>query len=78
MKHDMTFYGSVTIGERGQVVVPSDAREELGLKPGDKLLAFKAPMGEGVVLAKPEAFEKHLADMNQHINSMRQRVKKEK
>jgi AbrB family looped-hinge helix DNA binding protein len=34
------FYGSVTVSERGQVVIPSDARRDFGIKTGDKLLVF--------------------------------------
>ena len=30
----------VTLGERGQVVIPAQIRDRLGLKPGDKLMAF--------------------------------------
>jgi AbrB family looped-hinge helix DNA binding protein len=30
----------VTLGERGQVVIPAAMREQLGLQPGDKLMAF--------------------------------------
>lgn len=33
-------YGSATIGERGQIVIPAEARQELALEPGDKLLVF--------------------------------------
>ncbi len=31
------FYGSVTIGERGQIVIPAEARKNHSLAPGDKL-----------------------------------------
>lgn len=34
------FYGSVTVSERGQVVIPSAARKDFGIKTGDKLLVF--------------------------------------
>ncbi|MCC6685546.1 MAG: AbrB/MazE/SpoVT family DNA-binding domain-containing protein [Fimbriimonadaceae bacterium] len=37
------FYGSVTVGERGQVVIPAEARTEMGIKPGDKLLVMRDP-----------------------------------
>jgi len=32
------FYGSATVGERGQVVLPASARKRLGLAKGDKML----------------------------------------
>lgn len=43
IKHDLLhgepkFWGSISVGERGQVVIPAKARELLKLKKGDKLL----------------------------------------
>ena len=46
------FHGSVTVGERGQVVIPASVREKLGISPGDKLLVFAPPTGHGVFFAK--------------------------
>jgi len=37
------FYGSVTVSERGQIVIPVDARKDFGIKTGDKLLVFGDP-----------------------------------
>jgi AbrB family looped-hinge helix DNA binding protein len=37
------FYGSVTVGERGQIVIPAHARRDFGIKTGDKLLVFGDP-----------------------------------
>lgn len=34
------FFGSVTVGERGQIVIPKKAREVFKIKPGDQLLMF--------------------------------------
>lgn len=33
-----TFYGVATIGPKGQIVIPVDARNRLGVKPGDKIV----------------------------------------
>lgn len=33
-----TFYGTVTVSERGQIVIPTDARRDFGIHTGDKLL----------------------------------------
>lgn len=32
--------GTVTVGPKGQVVVPSEVREQMGIAPGDKLVAL--------------------------------------
>lgn len=39
------FYGSVTVGERGQVVIPAQARRDHGIAPGDKLIVLGSPDG---------------------------------
>lgn len=39
------FYGSVTVGERGQIVVPARARRDHGIAPGDKLIVLGSPDG---------------------------------
>jgi len=50
------FYGTTTVGERGQVVIPAQARRELGIDAGDKLLVFQDPVASGaLVLLKTEA-----------------------
>jgi AbrB family looped-hinge helix DNA binding protein len=46
------FYDVATVGERGQVVIPSEARKALGIKAGDKLIALEGPMGSSIVFFK--------------------------
>lgn len=46
------FFGSVTVGERGQVVIPADARKALLIEPGDRLLVLRHPTNHGLVLTK--------------------------
>ena len=45
-------YGTTTVSERGQIVVPAEARRELGIKCGTKLLVFRSGSagGRGLVL----------------------------
>ena len=38
--HNTSPMDMVTLGERGQVVIPAATRDRLGLKPGDKLMVF--------------------------------------
>ena len=48
-------FGSVKMGERGQVVIPKEAREVFGIRPGDKLVV----LGEedaGIALCREEEF----------------------
>jgi len=36
-------YGTVKVGERGQIVIPARARKDFNLKPGDLLLVVRGP-----------------------------------
>src|SRR5690348_2153464 len=46
------FYGSATVGERGQIVIPADARKKYGIETGDKLLILGRPFQKGLMLCK--------------------------
>jgi AbrB family looped-hinge helix DNA binding protein len=59
------FYGAVTLGERGQVVIPSEARKWHGLQPGDKLLVLRHPHVRGLVLARVDDMRAVLDELQQ-------------
>lgn len=61
------FVGAVTVGERGQIVIPSDAREALGIEAGDKLLVFTPPHGHMIMLTSISNLEDTARDMQQVI-----------
>lgn len=52
------FHGVVTVGERGQIVIPARLRRAYDIHHGDKLLVFSHPSGLGVLLLKLEALER--------------------
>lgn len=54
---DFKFWGSATIGTKGQFVIPAEAREQLGLSEGDKLLIMSTPDSNGIMAMKPEVLE---------------------
>ena len=51
------FYGVVTVGERGQIVIPKTAREHFGIKAGDQLMVL-ADMKKGIVVAPATMMKK--------------------
>lgn len=48
-------FGVVKVGDRGQIVIPKDARELYGIKAGDSLLILGDKKGMAVV--KTEIFQ---------------------
>lgn len=60
-KHDFQLYGTVKVGDRGQVVIPADARKELDIKPGDLLLVMLGRNRRGITMVKADAM-KELAE----------------
>lgn len=64
------FYGSVTLGERGQVVIPAEARKVFNMQPGDKLLVFGHPSGWGILVSKVDDLQQVLAGMQERLRAM--------
>ena len=48
-------FGVVKVGDKGQIVIPRDARIKYGIKPGDPLLILGDQ--NGMALVKTEIFE---------------------
>lgn len=69
-KADDAFYGSVTVGERGQIVIPAEARTELDIHAGDKLLVMRHPVYKGLMVCKFTDFQKILDEITELIASM--------
>jgi AbrB family looped-hinge helix DNA binding protein len=74
MSFGQAFYGSVTVGERGQIVIPAEARSELGVEPGDKLLVMKHPLNKGLMIFKIEAVREFLDEFAAGLARMEERV----
>ena len=60
--HDGKYAWMVKIGEKGQFVIPKEAREFFGIEPGDTLLIL-GKSETGLIVSKPEA----LNDLAQKI-----------
>jgi AbrB family looped-hinge helix DNA binding protein len=54
-------WGTVTLGERGQVVIPKAAREHLKMQGGDRLIVLSDDMG--IALVRAELFEGMLKEI---------------
>ncbi|NMB54430.1 MAG: AbrB/MazE/SpoVT family DNA-binding domain-containing protein [Leptolinea sp.] len=45
------FYGAITVSDRGQIVIPAEARREFNINVGDKLLVL-GDLDQGLALIK--------------------------
>ena len=50
------------LNEKGQLVIPKEAREFLGIGPGDRVLSA-APFRKALFIARPEDVEEQLQQM---------------
>ncbi|HZD59406.1 MAG TPA: AbrB/MazE/SpoVT family DNA-binding domain-containing protein [Anaerolineae bacterium] len=78
--HEKSFLGAATVGERGQVAIPAEARRALGIKPSGKLLFFTAPNSVGLLMVKAEELSRvveHLTNKAQTFEQILNRVKED-
>lgn len=61
------FYGSTSVGARGQIVIPIKARKDYKIKNGEELLVFGAH-GKFIAVAK-------LSEMKEFINELSEQFK---
>lgn len=64
-------FGAVTMGGRGQIVIPADIRKVFRIKPGDRLIVFAKENGP-IGLIPAEQFSQFL----EHATEMLAKFKK--
>lgn len=71
-------YSTVTVGTKGQVVIPSEVRRILNIKPGDKLIVFSGPPEERKIfsLIPTDEFVRSLSRIERHISKLKTEVSK--
>lgn len=74
-KNVPVFYGSVTVGERGQVAIPAEARRDLGITPADKLLVFGGPEKGALIMIKAEYMTEFITNATAMLSNFEQLLK---
>lgn len=71
------FFGAVTVGERGQIVIPAEARRALDIRPGEKLLVFAPPGHEGLMVVKVEDILRFTESLREFLLAVQKEDKSE-
>jgi AbrB family looped-hinge helix DNA binding protein len=69
------FYGATTVGERGQVVIPAEARRDFGITPATKLLVFGSQGHGGLMLTKAETFSEFISTATEKLAHLEEMLK---
>lgn len=67
--HEHTFHGSATVGEKGQIVIPAEARESLNIEKGEKLLVFSFGK-DALFITKPSHLEAYAQKLSQKVSEI--------
>lgn len=71
------FYGTAVVGERGQIVIPAEARRVAELPPGTKMIVLGGPGGKMLMLAKADSIAEMMASMMEHMSKLEKLIKLE-
>lgn len=68
-----TLFGTATVGPKGQIVIPVDARKRLGIEPGDKVVIVgPAHKPQFVGLCNEKVFRGFLEKLDSRLDGLRQ------
>ena len=72
MSEQRKFLGITTLGEKGQVVIPAEARKRMKLKSGDKLMVV-SPHDNALILIKASQMESFAKNLAQKVASIKRK-----
>ena len=72
----LKFYGSTTVGERGQIVLPVTLRRDLDIKKGDTLIVIGNPHIKNITLFNEDTMDKYLDFMSDNITQLKSKIRK--
>lgn len=66
--------GTVTVGPKGQVVIPVDVRQKMGIDSGDKLIALYIPDKNAIGFVTNQSMQSLIDRMGKRIEVLRSRL----
>lgn len=73
--HSPEFLGTAVVGERGQVVIPKEVRDELDLSAGSRLIVFRHDKG-AIVMIPIERMQDTLDHLKQQFTIIQKAIRK--
>jgi len=69
-------YGTATVSERGQIVIPAEARRELGIGCGTKLIVFLSESmgGRGLILMPANTVAEFIREAVSRLTELEQAI----
>lgn len=72
--HDK-LYGTATVGARGQVAIPAEARKDFGISPGDQILVM-GKFGKLLGMIKLDELQSFLEEFSERLDRLDEESKK--
>lgn len=69
--HNKKLYGTATVGTKGQVVIPAEAREAMGIESGDRLYVVGLNDNGFIGFLKEEALEHMVAHLTAQVDDIK-------
>jgi len=73
---DKKFLGVGTVGERGQIAIPTDARKGCAVEAGQKMVFFSVGEDSGFLVLKAEKLSAMIEKMESHSKVLKELLKK--
>ena len=73
--HKVKLAGTVTVGPKGQVVIPAEVRDLMSIKPGDKLIALYLSDKKSVLLVTEEQAQVYVTRMGEQFTEFKETLR---
>lgn len=70
MNSNFKLWGTATVGTKGQIVIPVEARDKLNISESDKLLVVSPPNSSALVIIRQDVLEEYLNRIQNNVKDI--------